>query len=178
MSEVVYNTYYTLYMQQGVNQYLSWKSLAFWAYLYDSPKDLWFIKVNGDNSGPVMTGDVLLIACHLMVPGMVAYLQSRGLNDWTVQWASGPTSKVMQWQIWKDANQTPGLAIDVDDSVYFTNVGYSNNVLIQYLPQYPDYLTTGPATVPYQFQIQPEGGSQLARSESAVPKDTLREAIA
>jgi hypothetical protein len=84
----------------------------------------------------------------------------------------------MQWQIWKDANKTPGLSIDVDDTVYFTNVGYSNNTLIQYLPQYPDYLTTGPATVPYQFQIQPEGGSQLARSEGAVPKDTLQEAVA
>ncbi|WP_333680618.1 hypothetical protein [Dyella sp.] len=178
MSEVVYNTYYTLYMQQGVNQYLSWKSILFWAYLYDSPKDLWFIKVNGANSGPVMTGDVLQIACHLFIPGRIALLQSRGLNDWTAQWASVSSSTVMQWQIWKDADKTPGQSINVDDTVYFTNVGYDNNVLIQYLPQYPDYLTTGPGTVPCQFQIQPEGGSQLARSEGAVPKDTVEEAVA
>ncbi|GLQ90779.1 hypothetical protein [Dyella flagellata] len=179
MSAVVYNTYYTLYMQQGVNLYLSWKvPLVYWAYLYDSPKDLWFMKVNGTNSGPVMTGDVLQIACHLAVAGRVAFLQSRGLNDWTVEWASATQSTVMQWQIWTDADRTPGLPINVDDTVYFTNVGYDNNLLIQYLPQYPDYLTTGPGTVPCQFQIQPEGGSQLARSGGAVPKDTLKEVMA
>lgn len=46
----------------------------FWAYLYETPKALWFDKVGGTNSGPVLTGDVLQVVIHCAQPGGPARL--------------------------------------------------------------------------------------------------------
>jgi hypothetical protein len=162
-------------MQSNVNLYLSWSSIQQWAYLYESPKALWFDKVGGPSSGPVLTGDTLQIAIHLALnPGMTAFLRSRGLMDWTAQWSSPPDA-TYSWSIWKDANRTPGLTIDVTDTVYFMSQypSYAGNYLIQYVPEYPTYLTTGPNTVPYQFQVRYEDGStSAATSHRPPPPDT------
>lgn len=93
---VNYNTYYSLFMQSGINLYLSWSSLKYWAYLYETPKALWFDRTSGTNSGQVQTGDSLRIVCHLFGPGLDAYLQSNGLNE-TAQWTQ--VSSACNWRI-------------------------------------------------------------------------------
>jgi hypothetical protein len=169
--QVVYNTYYTMYMLQNVNLYLSWSNIAnFWAYLYDSPKSLWFVKVGGENSGPVLTGDTLQVVINVgQSGGLKGYLYCRGLNDWTVAWNSSTSSTAATWSIWTDEAMTPGLPIALGQTVYLTNrdPSYAGNFLIQYLPQYPDYLTVGPATVPCQFQILADDSALSADEPNA-----------
>jgi hypothetical protein len=160
-------------MQNNINLYVSWSSVQHWAYLYESPKALWFNKVNATNSGPILTGDTLQIAIHVFGPGMQAFLRSRGLNDWTVQWSSPPDA-TYNWTIWTDTAKTPGQPINVGDTVYFMSQypSYAGNYLIQYVPQYPTYFTTGPSTVPYQFQIRTEdGATSAARAQLPPPPD-------
>ncbi len=169
--QVVYNTYYSIYMLQNVNLYLYWKSARYWAYLYDSPKAMWFDKVNGENSGPILTGDTLQVIIHIFVPGRYGYLTARGLNDWTVEWTAGPPDSSQSWSIWTDTAMTPGLPITLGQTVYLTSQdpSYAGNFLIQYLPQYPDYLTLGPPTVPCQFQIRTESGGLTADESDIKP---------
>lgn len=179
--QIVYDTYYSLYLQQNVDQYLSWTNIIQdWAYLYSSPKALWFVKVNGPNSGPVLTGDILQIEAHIGVgSGLTSFLRSRGLNDWTANW-SGPPDSACNWALWTDDAKTSGLPIVLGQTVYIENQdpSYIGNYLIQYLPQYPDYLTVGPNTVPFQFQVRNEDGSvTLDRSDikrAPLPPDAVK----
>jgi hypothetical protein len=165
---VNYNTYYSLFMQSNVNLYLSWSSLYYYAYLYDVPKALWFDRASGSNSGQVQTGDVLQITCHLVTPGMKLSLSSYGL-DKKAEWAQLDAS--CNWTIWKGTGQEKGQPINLNDSVYFVSQAYPNNALIQFLPSYPSYLSTGPTTVPYQFQILDEDGSSTLRVRRPAPPD-------
>lgn len=177
-NQVVYDTYYSMYMLQNVNLYLSWSSaVQSWAYLYDAPKALWFNKVSGTNSGPILTGDLLTIALHIGVG--TNYLRARGTIDWTAQWNSPPDSTTFNWQLWTDTQHTSGQPITLGQTIWLTNQSYAGNYLIQYLPSYPDYLTAGPPTVPCQFQIRTEdGGLVYDRGDarrSLPPPDTKQE---
>lgn len=177
-NQVVYDTYYSMYMLQNVNLYLSWSNVVqTWGYLNDPPKALWFDKVNGTNSGPILTGDLLQLALHIGLG--TNYLRARGTTDWTAQWSSPPDTSSYNWYIWTDTAHTPGLPITLGQTVWFTNQNYAGSYLIQYLPNYPDYLTAGPATVPCQFQIRTENGAltydEQDLRQSPPPPDTKRD---
>lgn len=62
-----------------------------------------------------------------------------------------------------------GQPINLNDTVYFESQAYPGNDLIQYLPNYPTYLSTGPTTVPYQFQILDQDGRSTPRVAQPPP---------
>jgi hypothetical protein len=177
-NQVYYDTYYTLYMTPPVNAYVNWKygPIFLWAYLYQGSKSMWFNRAAGANaiadaSAPVLTGEVLWI--EIKYAAINRNLWARGLNDWTVAWDSGSGSK---WSLWIVGNSNSGVPISLGDQIYIRceDPSYQGNYLIQYLPDYPTYLTVGPASSkPRTFQIQSDDAARA--DESGDPGDRTEE---
>jgi hypothetical protein len=153
-----YDTWYS-FISNNTNLWLSWsKVFNPYAYLYSSPKAMWFENVNGPNSGSMVTGDVVKIRERIS-GGDFTMICNGGAGQYVRFIGGDPNGQTFGWQLWADQNKTPGQAISLGQTLYVTNASWqSNNFLTQYSGE-PQYLTIGGNAL--TFQIRSEGGGLL-----------------
>jgi hypothetical protein len=171
-SDAKYDTWYTF--QSSTTFWLSWSGLAkSYAYLYGEAKDMWFQKVgtSGKDKDAMLTGDQVWI--FEKISAFSNYLMQPALGEYT-RWTKSSSEAVI-WQLWVDTKQTPGQHISTGQTLYLTNLSFSNAQVVQY-PGDLQYLTMLMNVNPLTFTIQPKADVEVAdESDDKTPPKFAKE---